>query len=309
MTLLPSYPSKKGYYTTMELKILAIVLGYDGDMFQRCLKRQGLDISQGNKCSETELKVWLDDHVFDHELDHVFNQYTVSYNVKVIRKVILLLHHRSLSFNEIASSRRAFKTITAREKRVSLSTDRRPILFALKMVGKVLPPTKLQHMIQAMKHRLDHPCSLNLCDFLDIVARAEEIQHLTVNSKTDVLQIESLFETPYHQLLTSLDVQYKASLLKLKAKRVNTCKIPLVSTPAEQQEESLQSLQPNLQMRLHMEAVERAVRQARESITPGIHKTTILINLARAGNGSLSSSEGNRMFSRLSSRHSERVII
>lgn len=292
--------------------MLATVLGYDGNIFHRCLKRKGIDISnQKSRYSEAELKEWLDNHVFDYELEHVFNQYAAGYNVKLIKRALAHLYHRSLTYNEINNSRIAFHTVTARERQTSLTVDKTQVQMALKMVNKVLAPTKLHHMLQAMSQHFDSPNTLNLYDFLDIVARAEDMMShdLTTpnNGKTNEPNLEALFETPYHQLLTTLDTHYKASLTKLKAKRINTSKIPVVSTSQQQLEEHNFLAKPSyLQTIPQREAVKRAI-QSRDAMTPNVTKTAMMINLARAGYRSILQSEGHKTLSRLTTSHQSRL--
>uniref|UniRef100_A0A1X7UZU1 Uncharacterized protein n=1 Tax=Amphimedon queenslandica TaxID=400682 RepID=A0A1X7UZU1_AMPQE len=300
--LLPSYPAKRGYYTIMELKFVAIVLGYDGDLFQRCLARHGIDINAKHRYSELEVKTWLDDHIFDLELDRVFNHYTAHYSVRVIKKVLLHLHQRSLTYNEVATSRRVFQAVTAKERRLTLPTDKNQILFALKMTNKILPPTKLHHLLQAMGHyRLESPSSLKLFDFFDIVSRAQDLESLTseyLQSKANSdAHLDVTFETLYSRLLASLDEKYKASLIKHKTKkaRSDTSRAEFVPEP---QKTTFPKYYNSI-------AIQRAT-ESREAMRPTIKETTQQVYLARAGNLSLSSSQGERTLNRLVTSYSNK---
>lgn len=306
MSLLPSYPAKRGHYTVMELRLIAVVLGYDGDLFRRCLSRRGINLHAKEKYTEFEVKTWLDDHVFDLELDRIFNHYTANDNVRVIKKVMFHLQHKSLTYNEVGMSRRVFQAVTAKERRITLSTDKRQILYALKMANKVLPPTKLHHLLQAMGHqRVDstQSQSIRLYDFFDIVSRAEDLEQLTseylqIKNNDPKVQLEVPFETPYHQLLTWLDGQYRASLVKKKS---NTPKI-------SKQDKVITSNPQKMVTSLGSKAIQRSI-ETRDSIRPVIEQTTLLVHLARAGNLSLSSAQGERTLSRLTTTsHSKRPI-
>ena len=300
--LLPSYPAKRGYYTIMELKFVAVVLGYDGDLFQRCLARHGIDINARNRYSESEVKTWLDDHIFDLELDRVFNHYTAHYSVRVIKKVLLHLHQRSLTYNEVATSRRVFQAMTAKERRLTLPTDKKQILFALKMTNKILPPTKLHHLLQAMGHyRLESPSSIKLFDFFDIVSRAQDLETLTseyLKSKTDSdAYLDVTFETLYQRLLVSLDEKYKASLIKYKTKKARSDTSRTEFVPAVPQKTTFP--------KCYSIAIQRA-NESRKTMRPVIKETTQLVNLARAGNLSLSNAQGERTLNRLMTSYSNK---
>lgn len=300
--LLPSYPAKRGYYTIMELKFVAVVLGYDGDLFQRCLARHGIDINSRNRYSELEIKTWLDDHIFDLELERVFNHYTAHYSVRVIKKVLLHLHQRSLTYNEVATSRRVFQAVTAKERRLTLPTDKNQILFALKMTNKILPPMKLHHLLQAMGHyRLESSSSLKLFDFFDIVSRAQDLVSVTSeylkSRATSDAHLDVTFETLYSRLLASLDEKYKASLVKYRTKkaRSDTSRTEFVPQPQKM----------TFPKYYNSIAIQRAT-ESREAMRPTIKETTQLVYLARAGNLSLSSAQGERTLNRLVTSYSNK---
>jgi hypothetical protein len=337
MSCLPFYPSKRGYYSLQELKILAIVLGYDGNIFQRGLKRHGININMKSSYSETDIRQWLlgyDGNIFQRglkrhgininmkssysetdirqwlhnnyfylDLDHIFNSYAADYNVKVIRKAMFHLHLRLLTFNEIASTRRAFETITAKERQLSLSTNPEQVLYALKMVDRVMSPVKLQQILLAMsRYWDDSPTSLSLYDFMDVVAKAEciHVQRFNKRLQSDnELQIETLFKTPYHRLLSSLDDEFKESLIRVKMKKsTNNSTKPITEKMKEGARSSIS---------IKYREIASNIMSERHSITPSITRSSTAVKSARAGHRSLTSDEITRALNRRTS-HQNRII-
>ena len=296
MSWLPIYPCKRGYYTVRELKILAIVLGYDGNIFQRGLKRRGIDITKKASYSDAEVTSWLDSNVFLLDLDNVFNNYPADYNVKVIKRAIFHLSHHLHTYQDLANSRKAFETLTAKERQLSLSTDTKQVLFALKMVDRILSPLKLQHILQTMSHHLDEsPETLNFYDFLDVVARAEKINMSKIKNtdKDDVLQLDSLFKTPYHRLLTLLDDEYKKSLDK-----TGTRKTTQISFEEKKKADAAKSsISTSFKKKMA-----KATSEEDQCIGPSVKSTNNLIQYARAGKRAITCEVGIRALSRMSQR-------
>ena len=291
MTLLlePSYPSTRGYYTLRELQLLASVLGYDSKLFQRGLQDHGITITDKDRYTEAEIYYWLDSKLLHKELDHIFNRYTGDYNVIVMKRALHHLHQHSLTFSEVGRSRRAFESQTYDQLGMSANVD--VILYTLKIINKVIPPLKLEHLLKVMSKQFDTPQKLKLYNFLDIVAQSTPIGQLPLvcSEGNDDIKVDGLFETPYHKLLSTLNTEYKASITKLKVK---------------QQQRPLEQTTKSFIDTSKWKTATLASKQTGESLTPYIKSSVSSIQLARTGQRPLSVEQGLRVLTRLSTRES-----
>ena len=291
MTLLlePSYPSTRGYYTLRELQLLASVLGYDSKLFQRGLQNHGINITDKDRYTEAEIHWWLDNKLLHKELDHIFNRYTADYNVIVMKRALDHLHQHSLTYSELGRSRRAFESQTCDQLGMPANID--VILYTLKIINKVLPPLKLEHLLKVMSTQLDTPQKLKLYNFLDIVAQSTSIEALPLVSSegSDDIKLDGIFETPYQKLLSTLNTNYKASITKLKVRQQQT--------PLKQTTKSFIDTSKRKTATL-------ASKQTGESLTPYIKSSASSIQLARTGQTPLSVQQGLRALTRLSTRDS-----
>ena len=292
MTLLlePSYPSTRGYYTLRELQLLSSVLGYDSKLFQRGLQYHGINITDKDRYTDAEIHCWLDSKLLHKELDHIFNRYTADYNVIVIKKALHHLHQHSLTYSDLGKSRRAFESQAYDQFGMPANID--VILYTLKIINKVLPPLKLEHLLKVMSKQFDTPQKLKFYNFLDIVAQSSHIGELPLLcvEGNDDIKLDELFETPYHKLLSTLNTEYKASITKLKVR--------------QQQAPFKQATKSFIDTSKRKTAVLTS-KQTGQSLLPYIKSSASSIQLARTGQRPLSVEQGLRVLTRLSPRQSD----
>ena len=233
----PSYPANRARFSLRELHILALSLGYDGDLFQRAAAKAG---KRDVFFSEREITRWLNQRVLDKDLHRLFNKHAYEYNVQVVKSALNHLKHKTLTFAELAAARIAYEAQTI-EDPLGLSSNRECVLQALRMVDRVEAPLRLQHIIQGMSRRLQTPGKLKLFEFFDVVACTQHIwlamegmeaKKRTPSSSSTVdltIDLDKCFETPYQQLLKKLDSDYRKTLIKPKRRRCRHSSIRLPS--------------------------------------------------------------------------------
>lgn len=280
----PSYPASRSSYTRRELRILALSLGYDGDLFQRAARKAGKQGSSSST-SEREIVAWLNQRLLDKDLDHLFNRHTCDYNALVIKTALHHLKHKTLTFSELTSVRVVFECETI-EDPLGLSTTKESVLQALRMVDRVEAPLRVQHIIQGMSRRLQTPGRLQLYEFFDVIASTqhmwsamEEMEEeeeerakrkpSTASSTVDLsIDFDKCFETPYQRLLRKLDSDYRRTLIKPKRRRSKHPSLqPPNPTPSKHSSDHVQ----------------RSSRDCAHSITPYIERTSSQILLSRNG--------------------------
>ena len=220
----PAFPTTRGYYSLRELRILAISLGYDGDLFNRAMKK--LD-RRANLISDREIVSWLNLRVLAKDLHRIFNNHTYDYNALVIKSVLRHLKQRTLSFSVVSSARIAFENEAGEDTVLGLQANKESVLRVLRVIDRVSAPLRIQHVLQGMARRLQTPGCLKLFEFFDVVAttqriqpameklRKEEESKLIVHSTTELSSdFDLMLETPYQRLLKKLDVEYRRSLIK-----------------------------------------------------------------------------------------------
>ena len=248
LLLEPSFTSKKGHFSLKELRILAVELGYDRHLFERRIKV----VPSDRLISEKEVCSWLDIKMFDRDLDYVYNRYDADYNVKIIKRAMHHIHCRTLSFKELSKCRQIYEILTVECPQGINIKDINRVLELLKLLDKILPPSKLRHILKVKAHQLDNARLLKLHDIFDIVAMAEDmwkaeheckqrkekLSHRYTSRKFSYMQyrMENELELPYQKLLNSMEVFYKSSLLRNKPMGLSTATIPLykrnTTTPA-----------------------------------------------------------------------------
>lgn len=238
LLLEPSFTTKKGYFSLKELRILAVELGYDRHLFERKIKI----VPSGRLVSESEVCSWLDVKAFDRELDCVYNEHDATYNVKVIKRAMHHIRRRTLSFKDLSKCRQIYEMQTADCPHGISSRDVDKVLDLLKLLDKILSPSKLRHIIKAKSHQLDNARLLQLYDMFDILSLADDMwraeeefekrkKQLPCRRRCTYMQYHILekdeLELPYQQLLNNMEAQYKSSLLKNKPRPSRVAAIPL----------------------------------------------------------------------------------
>ena len=293
----PSYPATRGHYSRRELRILALSLGYDGDLFQRAAVRSG---EQATFVSEREITRWLNHRILDRDLHRLFNRYTYDYNVQVVKSALHHLKHKTLTFAELATARIAYESQTA-EDPLGLSSNKECVLQVLRMVDRVAAPLRVQHIIQGMSRRLQTPGKLKLFEFFDVVATTqhiwsamedmEEKEQLqgppSSSSVTDLcIDLDKCFETPYQQLLKKLDSDYRRKLIKPKRRRCQHHSLHLPASP----------LPPSHISSRH---IQRHPQEKARCITPFIEQSKSQVMLSRNGYSSLEPQQALAVLSRV----------
>lgn len=126
-------------------------------------------VQEGKPVSEKMIVKLLSSGALFKRLEKVFNKYPAKYNVKLIRKTMQHIRHRSLSFADIFDARVAFE-LYAYEDGSGIPAELSHLQQALKMVERIMSPSKLQMEIQRYSEVADVPSRLQMYEFFDIVA-------------------------------------------------------------------------------------------------------------------------------------------
>ena len=166
------YTEKKGLYTRLELTLLSSSLGFPGDMLADKFQAQHPateGTQEGKPVSEKMIVKLLSSGALFKRLEKVFNKYPAKYNVRLIRKAMQHIRHRSLSFADVFDARVAFE-LYAYEDGSGIPAELSHLQQALKMVERIMSPSKLQMEIQRYSEVADVPSRLQMYEFFDIVA-------------------------------------------------------------------------------------------------------------------------------------------
>ena len=162
--------ARRGFYSKTELVFLASSLGFPGHLFIDALHPE--ELNEGEVVSEGRVTELLDSGALFTKLEKVFNTHSAKYNVKLIRKAMLHVKRRSLTFADISKSRIAFD-LYAYDDGSGIAAELTQIQQALKMLERVMSPTKLQTEIQVYGEIADVPTRFQMYEFLDIVAKCK----------------------------------------------------------------------------------------------------------------------------------------
>lgn len=237
------YTTRKGYFKKEDLAKLASSLGFPSNIFIKELKNSTDSTFQsdyarlqgGNTITADRFKHVIESGALNHRLEKVFNVYDAEYNIKVIVKAVSLLAHRQLSFSEIATARMAFEVFSM-EDGSGLPAELVPVSQALKLMDRVMAPTRLEAEIAKQQHHCQLPSRIQMYEFFDLAIRclklpeAEremEIQNddnrLSTDSDTSLPEISKMLMTTDQQVLNYLDECYKSTLFK----KVDPTPVPL----------------------------------------------------------------------------------
>lgn len=174
------YTAKKGYYRKRELSLLATALGFPGtllvDRFRaHYTENDRAESAKERTVSEKMVARLLSSGALFKKLEKVFNKYPAWYNVKLIRKAMQHLRHRSLSFSDISECRVAFE-LYAYEDGSGIPAELSHVRQALKMLERIMSPSQLQVEIQRFNEVSDVPSRLQLYEFMDIAAACEKTE-------------------------------------------------------------------------------------------------------------------------------------
>ena len=233
------YTATRGWFTKGELAKLGSALGFPNDIFFRelatnrvyCDEYDGLQ--SGKSISEENLRYLLESGSLNYRLEKTFNKHDAKYNVKTILKAMFLLHHRQLSYKEISEGRLAFELYSV-EDGSGLPAILTPVSQALKLMERIMSPSRLEAEIKKQQQYRDLPSRIQLYEFFELATKCSKqkhatremeqcVEHKAFSMEADNLDISKLLMTEEQQLLNYLDDCYKASLVK----RVDPRPVPL----------------------------------------------------------------------------------
>lgn len=231
------YTTRKGCFKKEELAKLASALGFPSNIFIKelrkssdcCLQSDYAKLQDGKVIAVERLRYILESGVLNHRLEKIFNKYDADYNIKVVVKAISLLAHRQLSFSEIATCRMAFE-VYSMEDGSGLPAELAPVSQALKLMDRVMAPTRLEAEIAKQQHHCDLPSRVQMYEFYDLAVRCLKLSEaeremeiqidknddntLSTASDTNLPDISKMLTTTDQQVLDYLDECYRSSLFK-----------------------------------------------------------------------------------------------
>lgn len=231
---LAEQPLTKGFYTKHELGGLCSCLGYPNNLLLDCLhddtkvkpslRREYLKFIAGKPLKESFINQLLESNYLQQCLEKRFNRQDAKHNIKVIKKAMWLLRHWKMSFNEISEGRVAFEVYCC-EDGSGLLVAVETVLSALKMVEKVISPSKLECEIQKQQHIVDVPSRIQLYEFFDLMLLTKNSVHVELEMKSNsdgekatsivsLPNLEQMWMTSDQKILEFLEEQYKLSMYK-----------------------------------------------------------------------------------------------
>ena len=231
------YTTRKGCFKKEELAKLASALGFPSNIFTKelrkssdcCLQSDYARLQDGKTITVERLRHILESGTLNHRLEKIFNKYDAEYNIKVVVKAISLLTHRQLSFSEIATGRMAFE-VYSMEDGSGLPAELSPVSQALKLMDRVMAPTRLEAEIAKQQHHCDLPSRIQMYEFYDLSGRCLKLSEaerelemqignnddntISTASDTSLPDISKMLMTTDQQVLDYLDERYKSSLFK-----------------------------------------------------------------------------------------------
>lgn len=233
------YTAKRGWFTKGDLAKLGSALGFPNDIFFRELASNRVycdeyaRLQSGKSISEKNLRYLLESGSLNYRLEKTFNKHDAKYNVKTILKAIFLLHHRQLSYKEISGGRLAFELYSV-EDGSGLPAILTPVFQALKLMDRIMSPSRLEAEIKKQQQYRDLPSRIQLYEFFELVTKCSKqkdatremeqcVEHKASSMEADNLDVSKMLMTEEQHLLNYLDDCYKALLVK----HVEACPLPL----------------------------------------------------------------------------------
>ena len=167
--IMQQYTEKKGYYNKRELCLLTTSLGFPANLLVDNLRAHFSEGDGRSTVGEKTIAKLLSSGALFKRLEKVFNKYPAAYNVTLIRKAMQHIRHRSLNFADLSESRVAFE-VYAYEDGSGIPAELSHVRQALKMLERVMSPSKLKMEIQRSNEVSDVPSRLQMYEFLDIVS-------------------------------------------------------------------------------------------------------------------------------------------
>lgn len=160
----------------------------------------------------------LQSEPFSDSLDYTFNRHNSTYNVRVIKRAIVLLAEGFLTIEDLRASRMGF-TLYEGEMCNGLQLDVQCVSAVMRVSGKAIAPRKLQTWLDSVEE--DVPGRLQLYEFLDLVKvcndRGEQSKAIPGVSTSIERSKIGLFEltdpnfllTPGQKLSKQMDTDYE----------------------------------------------------------------------------------------------------
>ena len=217
------YPANKCYYTKLELSYLALCLGFPSNFFTSVLHSNS---EPAVYTTIADIKVLLENGSLKQKLNNTFNRYDDMYNIKTIKRAMCLLRHKKMTFAEISTARVAFELHSC-ENGSGMLTEVSLVMEALKMLERVISPTRLDAEIQKQQHYCDFPTRIQMYEFFCLVVHCEKADEVkksipdsnietSSNTCTDLAlpEFNRLLMTTDQKILDHLEHSYKKSLYK-----------------------------------------------------------------------------------------------
>jgi hypothetical protein len=234
------YTTRKGCFKKEELSKLASALGFPSNIFIKelrksssyCFESDHARLEDGKAITAEGLNHVIESGALNHRLEKIFNKYDAQYNIKVIVKAVTLLADRQLSFSEVAIARMAFE-VYCMEDGSGLPAELRPVSQALKLMDRVMAPTRLEAEIAKQQHYCELPSRIQMYEFYDLAVRCLKLSEAeremevqigrnvnddsaltTASSDTSLPDISKMLMTTDQRILDYLDERYKSSMFK-----------------------------------------------------------------------------------------------
>ena len=219
------YTEKRGWFSKRELAKLASALGFPTDIFFKelskstdsVLRSEYTRLEAGKSIAERNIRRMLESGALNYRLEEVFNKHDAQYNVKIILKTVSLLHHRQLSYREIAEGRLAFELYSV-EDGSGLPAEAEPVAQALKLMERVMAPSRLEAEIQKQQHYCDLTSRIRLHEFYELVVKCSKsmdaAKQMDYENKESLPDISKMLTPTDQQVLDHLEERYKATLVK-----------------------------------------------------------------------------------------------
>ena len=295
------YTTRKGLYTRAELCLLSSSLGFPGNMLLDGLQSQSPDIEgaiDGKGVREKTIATLSESGVLYKKLDKVFNRYSTKYNVKMIKKAMHHIRHRSLRFSDITDARVAFELYSFEDAR-GIPTELSYVQQALKVLERTMSPSKLQMEIQRYNEVADVPSRLQMYEFFDIVALSIKTKEVREQEDSEASSLKSTAEVgegtyslalpDFDRILMTTDQRVSAYL---EAKYRQSLYRRPEPTPAPLDTEKI------VRTSSRRSLVSFASDQSR-AISPCIERSQSQLNRARNGQSVLSESQFSDLYSKL----------
>ena len=288
------YTLTKGQYRKRELSLLATSLGFPGSLlvsrFQAHYSASSEADDEERTVSEKMVTGLLSSGSLFKKLEKVFNRHPAWYNVKLFRKAMQHIRHRSLCFRDISDARIAFELYASES---GMAAELHHVQRALKMMERAASPSQLQLEIQRFHDVSDVPSRLQLYEFMDIVALCGKTDELdderrlselslcdgtlsASGSRQEVADFDQILMTRDQKVSAFLEAGYKRKLRgRLNKRDNNSAEKPETSDDQIVRTDSRKSL------------VSLAVEQSR-AVTPCLERSQSQLHGSRCGFHALS---------------------